>query len=112
MGRMLNSPVLKTTAQLSEGYLNQKVRSMGMCITCRILFDGNDAELLSKVNQEVRVEDILRSPVAIDIGGDDLILSPETLGAHGVKSALNFRLVGVGPVSLKKELSTVTTSRR
>lgn len=85
---------------------------MGMCITCRILFDGNDAELLSKVDQEVRVEDILRSPVAIDIGGDDLILSPETLGAHGVKSALNFCLVGVGPVSLKKELSTVTTSRR
>ena len=75
---------------------------MGMCITCRLLFDSNEGQLLSKVNQEVGIENILRSPVAVDIGGDELILCPETLGAHGIKSALNFHLVGFGSVSLKK----------
>lgn len=83
---------------------------MGICITCHILFDSNDGQLLSKVDQEVGVEDVLRSPVAVDIGGDELTLSPETLGAHGVKSTLNFHLVGRGSIFLK-ELSIFTTSR-
>lgn len=111
MGQILNSPVLKIAAQLSEGYLNQKVRSMGMCVACYILFDANDAQFLSKVDQKVGVEDILQSPIAVNVGGNDLTLSLETLGAHGVNSALNFHLVGRRSISLK-EFSIFTVGRR
>lgn len=57
---------------------------------------------MSKVDQKVGVEDIIQSPVAVNIGSNDLALSLETLGTHSVKSALNFHLVGRGSVSLKK----------
>ena len=60
---------------------------------------------MSKVSQKVGVEDILYSPVTVDIGCNDLTLSVKTLGAHGGKKALYFLLVGLGPVSLKNTSS-------
>lgn len=52
-----------------------------------VLFNGNDAYFLTEVDQKTGVEDIVRSPVAIDVGGNKLILSLETLGAHGSEDA-------------------------
>ena len=67
-----------------------------------ILFDGDNTKVLSEVDQEVSVEDILGRPVSIDIGGNNLTLCLETLCTHGVEKALNFVLVGGGPVSLEE----------
>lgn len=75
---MKDSPVLKIAAQLSEGYLNQWLDAWRRRAHY-VLFNGNDAHFLSKVDQKASVEDIVRSPVAIDIGGNKLVLSLETL---------------------------------
>lgn len=93
--------MLKTAAQLSEGYLSEKVRLVKMWVGRCILFDSDDSQFLSKVDQKVSVEDILQSPVSVNIGSNDLVLSLETLGTHSVNGTLYFRLVGCGPVSLK-----------
>ena len=77
---------------------------MEMCAGCRILFNTDNAHFLSKVSQKVGVEDVLYSPVTVDIGGDDLTLGVKTLGAHGGKKALYLLLVGLGPVTLKNSL--------
>ena len=53
-----------------------------------ILFDGDDTQLLNKVVQKSGVEDILRGPVAVNTGSNDLALCLETLRAHGIKKAL------------------------
>ena len=90
---MLNRPALGTAAQLSAGYLNQKVREIQMWIMCHAPLDSNYAQFLSKVNQKVCVEDSLGSPGAVDIGGNELVLSLESLRAHGGDNALYFRLV-------------------
>ena len=101
MERTLNSPVLKMAAQLSVGYLNNEVRSAGMSTSCRILFNGNNAQFLSKVDQKVSTEDIFWSPVTVNTGGNHLTLSLETRRTHGGEKALNFPLVGGRPISLE-----------
>lgn len=53
-----------------------------------ILLNSNDTQFLSKVNQKVGVKDIDWSPVTVNIGGNDLALSFETLRTHGVNGAL------------------------
>ena len=88
-------------AQLSVGYLNEKVKSMEMYTSWYILFDGNDTQFLSKVDQKVCIEDIFRTPVTVNVGGNYLALSPETHGAHGREEAFDFPLVGGGSVFLK-----------
>ena len=66
-----------------------------------ILFYGNDTQFLSKGDQKVGIEDILRTPVTVNVGGNYLALSLETHGAHGREEAFDFPLVGGGSVSLK-----------
>ena len=73
-----------------------------MWTICHILFDSNYAQFLSKVSQKVCFEDILGSPVAVNIGGNELVASLETLGAHGGNNALYFLLVGRGSIFLKQ----------
>ena len=67
----------------------------------RILFDGNDTQFLSKVDQKIGIENVLRSPVTVNVGSDDLALSLEARGAHGREKALDFPLVGGGSIPLK-----------
>jgi hypothetical protein len=88
-------------AQLSVGYLHEKVKSTEMYPSWYILFDGNDTQFLGKVDQKICIEDILRIPITVNIGGNYLALSLETHGAHGREKAFDLPLVGSGSVSLK-----------
>ena len=72
-----------------------------MSTSYRILFDGNDTQFLSKVDQKVGVEDIFWGPVTIDTGGDHLTLSFQTRRTHGRKKALDFSLIRSGPIPLE-----------
>jgi hypothetical protein len=70
-------------AQLSVGYLNEKVKSTETYKSRYILFDGNDTQFLSRVDQKVGIEDIFRTPVTVNVGGNYLALSLEAHGVHG-----------------------------
>ena len=70
----------------------------------RVLFDSNDTQFLSEVYQKVGIENILRSPVTIDIGTDELALSLEARSAHGSNKIPDFPLVVSWSISLENSL--------
>lgn len=58
-----------------------------------VLLNAQDTDFIREINQNPRIYDICNGPLAVDARRDKLVLSLETLGAHGVDEALNFALV-------------------
>jgi hypothetical protein len=71
----------------------------GVCV----LFDGDNTQFLNKVIQKSSVEDILWSPVPVNIGSNNLALCLETLGTHGIDKTLDFTRVRGGSISLEND---------